>query len=300
MANYHGKYLKPSRFRPFLWVGIVCGILALVCTLFVGKFLIGAIKEQNTRRQAIQTYVNPIASIPEKSAPEDIRNEEIIIPTDATESTDVTETAEATETTENTTVPTEPPRFPTIDFAGLQLVNEDVVAWLQIPALEVINYPVTLGEDNAYYTTHTWDKEESENGAIFLDFRNQRDFSQIHNILYGHCMKDGSMFQSLGEWEKDSFYNDGNRTVLLYLPDETRVYEIFAVERVNALDSRVFKTDYIADETWKQALEETLHKSQQDTDRVLTDQSEVLTLSTCIGGTTRLVIHAVCIEHVPV
>ena len=286
MPKYYGKYERAAHSRPFLWVGIVCGIVALVFAFFVGKFIYGAVKASNTRRQTIQTYVQPPAAPsgavaplgkPKKETPETL----------------------PTETQEETTAPTEPPRFPTIDFAGLHQKNEDVVAWLQIPAQEIINYPVVLGEDNAYYTTHAWDGEESENGAIFLDFENQGDFSQIQNILYGHCMKDGSMFQSLGKWEGSEFYNSSDRTVLLYLPRETRVYEIFAVERVNALDSRVYKTDYTADEVWQEALAETLHKSQQSTDRTLTAESEVLTLSTCVGGVTRLVVHAVCMEYVP-
>ena len=174
------------------------------------------------------------------------------------------------------------------------------MAWLQIPTLEIINYPVVLGQDNAYYVSHSWEGEESENGAIFLDFQNQGDFSQPHNILYGHCMKDGSMFQSLGKWEGPEFFSTKDRTVLLYLPEETRVYEIFAVERVNALDSRVYSTDYTPGADWQAALEETLRKSQHKTDRVLTAQSEVLTLSTCVGGMDRLVVHALCVEHVSV
>lgn len=107
------------------------------------------------------------------------------------------------------------------------------------------------------------------------------------------------MFQSLGKWEGPEFYSSSDRTILLYLPEETRVYEIFAVERVNALDRRVYRTDYTADEVWEAALGETLHKSQHETDLELTAQSEVLSLSTCIGEMNRLVIHAVCVEHVP-
>lgn len=107
------------------------------------------------------------------------------------------------------------------------------------------------------------------------------------------------MFQSLGKWEGPVFYSTSDRTVLLYLPEETRVYEIFAVERVNTLDSRVYRTDYGADEVWEEALRETLHKSQHDTSLELNAQSEVLTLSTCVGDMDRLVVHAVCVEHVP-
>ena len=279
MANYHGKFQRKSRSRPFLWVGIGCSVLALVCAGFIVKFLYGAAKAGSARRQTIQTYVMP----PAPSTPE----------------TAETTAPEEAETTAETTLPTQPPRFPTIDFAGLREKNGDVAAWLQLPALETINYPVVQGTDNAYYVCHSWDGEESENGAIFLDFRNAGDFSQLHNILYGHCMKDGSMFQSLGKWEGPEYFSKSDKTVLLYLPNETRVYEIFAVERVNALDSRVYKTDYAADEVWEAALKETLHKSQHGTDLELTAQSEVLTLSTCMGDMDRLVIHAVCVEHVP-
>ena len=288
MPKYHGKFEKKTRRRPFLWIGLGCSVLALICACFIVKFLYGVAKAGNTRRQAIQTYVLPVPSESEATVPDQTRSE----PTTAPEE-------ETPQTTGETTVPTQPPRFPTIDFAGLREKNEDVVAWLQIPALEIINYPVVLGGDNAYYTTHAWDGEESENGAIFLDFQNQGDFSQIHNILYGHCMKDGSMFQSLGKWEGPEFFSSSDRTVLLYLPEETRVYEFFAVERVNALDSRVYRTDYTADEVWKAALRETLRKSQHGTELELTAQSEVLTLSTCVGDMNRLVVHAVCVEHVP-
>lgn len=289
MANYHGKYTKPSRSRIYFWIGIGCAIPALVCAFFVGSFLVGAVRARNDRSQTIQTYVIPAAAVSETAAPEQMSNEETIPPLEV-----------VAEPTEETTVSTQPPRFPTIDFAGLREKNTDVVAWLQIPALEIIDYPVVLGEDNAYYTTHTWDKEESENGAIFLDFRNQGDFSQIHNVIYGHCMKDGTMFQSLGEWEKESFQKTGDKTLLLYLPGETRVYEIFAVERVNALDSRVFKMDYTSGEDWEKALQETVRVSYMDSQVDLSGASEVVTLSTCIGGMTRLVVHAVCVEKVPV
>ena len=298
MANYHGKYLRPSRRRPFRRLGIICCLLALTCALFVGKFLMDAMNAEKLRRQTIQAYVHPDASLPEETATDELPSLEATQEATAAMTEENTEEATA-EVTEQTTVPTAPPRFPAIDFPGLREKNPDVVAWLQIPALEIVNYPVVRGPDNAYYTTHTWEGEESENGAIFLDSRNQADFSQPHSILYGHCMKDGSMFQSLGKWEGPEFFASSDRTVLLFLPDETRVYRIFAVERVNALDSRVFQTDYTADVLWEEALTETLRKSQHPAEEALFSHSEVLTLSTCVGEMNRLVVHAVCTEHVP-
>ena len=293
MAGYRGKYQRPTRRRPFLWLGIGCGLLALLCGIFVGKFLLTSLRDRQERSRAIAQYVVQPTAPPETTAPSQ--------PT-APSQTELPQQT-APETTQPTTQPTEPPpppRFPLIDFEGMWEKNPDVVAWLHIPALEVVHYPVVQGGDNAHYVNHSWDGKERESGAIFLDFRNQGDFSQVHNILYGHCMKDGTMFQSLGKWERDSFYDTKDRTVLLYLPEETRVYEIFAVERVNALNSRVYKTDYEGDDAWLAALEETLRCSQKRTAPALSADAEVLTLSTCIGDMDRLVVHALCLEHVPV
>ena len=285
MHKYQGKYLSPKpKRRPFLYLGLGCAVLALLAAVYVGFFFWTGAQRRQASRQTAMEYVTPV-TLPTAPAPKE---------TEATQTTQPTET-----TVPETTAETEPPRFPTVDFAGLREKNPDVVAWIQIPALEGVDYPVVMGEDNAYYVSHDWQKEESEEGAIFLDFRNQPDFSQPHNILYGHCMKDGTMFQPLGQWERESFLRGNDRTVLLYLPDEVRVYEIIGSERVNALDSRVYKTDYAAGEEWADAIGETVSKLWYDLDTQYDGDSELLTLSTCMGGDQRLTVHAICVEHVP-
>lgn len=282
MPKYQGKFQSshPKR-RPFLYIGLMSALLALLAAAYVGLFFWTGAQRREASRQTAMEYV-------------------VTLPTPTEKKTEGTQTTDPTESTvPETTAETEPPRFPTVDFEGLWEKNPDVVAWIQIPALEGVDYPVVMGEDNAYYVTHNWEKEESEEGAIFLDFRNQPDFSQPHNILYGHCMKDGTMFQPLGQWEKESFLTGNDRTVLLYLPNETRVYEIIGSERVNALDSRVYKTDYAAGEEWADAIGETLSKLWYELDTEYDGNSEILTLSTCMGGDQRLTVHAICVEHVP-
>ena len=286
MHKYQGKYQAPRpKRRPFLYLGLGCAALALLAAAYVGLFFWTGTQRKQASRQTAAEYVVTLPPAPEQ-------------PSRETEP-DTKTTAPSETTVPETTAETQPPRFPTVDFAGLQEKNPDVVAWIQIPALEGVDYPVVMGEDNAYYVSHNWEKEESEEGAIFLDFRNQPDFSQPHNILYGHCMKDGTMFQPLGQWEKESFLRGNDRTVLLYLPDEVRVYEIIGSERVNALDSRVYKTDYAAGEEWADAIGETLRHLWYTTDTAYDGDSEILTLSTCMGGDQRLTVHAICVEHVP-
>lgn len=285
MHKYQGKYQTPrQKRRPFLYLGLGCALLALLAAVYVGFFFWKAAQRKQASRQTAMEYVTPV-TLP-------------IAPTSA--EIEAAQTTPPTESTvPETTAETQPPRFPTVDFAALAEKNPDVVAWIQIPALEGLDYPVVIGEDNAYYVNHNWQKEESEEGAIFLDFRNQPDFSQPHNILYGHCMKDGTMFQPLGQWEKESFLRGNDRSVLLYLPDEVRVYEIIGSERVGALDSRVYKTDYTTGEEWADAIEETLRHLWYNTDTAYDGDSEILTLSTCMGGDQRLTVHAICVERVP-
>lgn len=288
MHKYQGNYQSPRpKRRPFLYIGLGCAAVALIAAVYVGLFFWTGAQRKQASRQTAMEYVTPV-TLP--TAPEQ--------PSRETES-DTQPTQIAETTIPETTAETEPPRFPTVDFAGLREKNPDVVAWIQIPTLEGVDYPVVIGEDNAYYVNHNWENQESEEGAIFLDFRNSSDFSQPHNILYGHCMKDGTMFQPLGQWEKESFLRGSDRTVLLYLPEEVRVYEIIGSERVNALDSRVYKTDYAAGQSWADAIGETLKHLWYDLDTQYDGNSEILTLSTCMGGDQRLVVHAICVEHVP-
>ena len=284
MHKYQGKYQAPRpKRRPFLYLGLGCAAFALIAAAYVGLFFWTGAQRKQASRQTAMEYVTPTA--PAQPSPETEPDTEIPAPSETT--------------VPETTAETEPPRFPTVDFAGLREKNPDVVAWIQIPTLEGVNYPVVIGEDNAYYVNHNWENQESEEGAIFLDFRNRSDFSQPHNILYGHCMKDGTMFQPLGQWEKESFLRGSDRTVLVYLPDEVRVYEIIGSERVNALDSRVYKTDYTAGDEWADAIGETLRHLWYSTDTAYDGNSEIITLSTCMGGDQRLVVHAICVERVP-
>lgn len=288
MQKYRGKYRKKTKSRPFFWVGIWCCLVAAVCLGYVGWFLLSGAKTKQESRRTAEAYVSAPSAQVYGSAPS---VESADLPTEAPE----TATAQAAQTE---ILPSqEPQKKSPVDFEDLWEKNEAVVAWLRIPALEIVDYPVVLGPDNAYYTTHSWDDQESETGAVFLDYRNKGDFSQVHNILYAHCMKDGTMFQSLGKWEKQSFWESQDRTVLLYLPDKTCVYEIFAVERVNALDDRVYRTDDTPGEAWAAALEQTRKASQHSSALELTGNSRVLTLSTCMGDMDRLAIHAVCVEE---
>ena len=140
----------------------------------------------------------------------------------------------------------------TVDFASLQAINPDIVAWLRIPG--VLEYPVVRGTDNSYYLNHTVQKTYNIAGSIFLDYRNERDFSDSKNLIYGHNMKDGSMFHVLRNYQDIDFFQE-HTDMEIYLPDgRTLNYQIIACEQVPA-DSEVYQiTKYDSEKTEKQEL----------------------------------------------
>ena len=128
----------------------------------------------------------------------------------------------------------------TVDFASLQAINPDIVAWLRIPG--VLEYPVVRGEDNSYYLNHTVQKTYNIAGSIFLDYRNERDFSDSKNIIYGHNMKDGSMFHVLRNYQDIDFFQE-HTDMEVYLPDGRSLnYQITACEQVPA-DSEIYQIE---------------------------------------------------------
>lgn len=284
-----GKYEKqPQKTRLFLWLGIGLTLAALLLLGSIAAFVMQGIRVRNKGKEDAAQYLQTVPAATETA------------PTTAPAEEETENTTETTEpTTEPETEPTEPPRFPLVDFAGLQAKNADVVGWLQVPALSIIDYPVVIGEDNAFYTEHDWENNESENGAVFLDFRLDRNFSNLHTILYAHAMKDGTMFHDLGQFEGPYFRETHDNTILLYTPEETRVYTIFALERVDALDKRAYRTDAEPGESWLKDLEDTVFHSQFSNKEELKEDSETITLSTCVGGATRLAVHGILTERVP-
>ena len=114
-----------------------------------------------------------------------------------------------------------------IDFEALQERNPDVYAWITVPGTQ-IDYPILQREnDNTYYLTHTIDHEEKTEGAIFTENYNSTDFGDPNTVIYGHDMKNGTMFRSLLDYQDREFFEE-NKEIIIYTPDAIRHYEIFA------------------------------------------------------------------------
>ena len=88
-----------------------------------------------------------------------------------------------------------------IDFDALLAINPDVVGWIEIVGSD-ISYPVVQTQDNSHYLNHTFEGHRNRSGAIFLDRRDNSDFLSLARV-YGHNMRDGSMFGTLSDWQGD-------------------------------------------------------------------------------------------------
>ena len=104
---------------------------------------------------------------------------------------------------------------PQVDFDALRQIDENVVAWLYSPGTS-IHYPVVQAEDNEYYLTHMFGKKKNSAGAIFLDAGCSPDFSDMHTVIYGHHMKNDTMFSSLTGYLQPGYYEPAPRAGAVY------------------------------------------------------------------------------------
>jgi len=179
-----------------------------------------------------------------------------------------------------------------MDFAALREVNSDVLGWILIPWTKV-SYPLVQTEDNDYYLNHTWRKSRSAVGSIYLECRNSSDLSDFNTIIYGHRMKNGSMFASLKYYGQQSYWQEHPK---IYIMDDNgmHTYEIFS-----AYEAGVTQDTYrlkFENETEKQNfIDFCVSQSVIETGVVPATTDRILTLSTCTGNgyDTRWVVQGV-------
>ena len=167
-----------------------------------------------------------------------------------------------------------------MDFAALREVNPDVLGWILIPGTK-ISYPVVQGTDNQYYLNHTWKKQTSAVGAIFLEARSSRSLEDFHTIVYGHRMNNGSMFAGLKQYKSKSYWQ---AHPCVYLTDDTGAhkYEIFAAYEA-PLDGGTYQISFSGQDAKQAFLDTCLARSVFSTGVTPTVHDRILTLSTCTG-----------------
>ena len=178
-----------------------------------------------------------------------------------------------------------------VDFAALKSVNSDVVGWIYIEALDGISYPIVQGKDNETYLHQTYEKNYNFAGTIFVDYENSPDFSDCNTLVYGHNMKNGSMFGHLKKFAEDQENYNKSKYFWILTPDKNYRYEIISAYTtgVNSDTYTLFKGP--GDE-FQSYLETIKGYSEIQTDPgELTIKDKIVTLSTCTGNeSTRFVV----------
>lgn len=180
-----------------------------------------------------------------------------------------------------------------IDFVKLKQKNSDAIAWIKVNGTD-IDFPVVKGTDNSYYLTHNFDKEKNKAGWIFADYRNKFDGTDKNIIIYGHNMKNGSMFASLKDVIKEEWYNnENNKYIALITENENCKYQVFSVYQTET-EEYYLQTNI---SNFKEFVEKIKGRSKKNFNVDIKETDSILTLSTCADNTKyRVVLHAVKVK----
>lgn len=183
----------------------------------------------------------------------------------------------------------------TVDFDALWKINPDVKGWIYLEALG-ITYPIVKGETNDDYIYTSVKGTANSGGSIFMDYRNSDNFSDPHTLIYGHNMKDGSMFGKLKKLYDQDFVDEWDAPLCFWIitPEGKYRYDIFSIHTVSATGETytlfMGQGDVVAAYINKMARQTGVALPQ----RVYNDEDKVITLSTCTSGDDyRLVVQGV-------
>lgn len=178
-----------------------------------------------------------------------------------------------------------------IDFESLSQKNSDVVGFLKVNGTD-IEQVVVKSKDNNYYLSHNFEKKQNSAGWIFVDYRNNLDGTDKNIIIYGHNMKNGTMFSSLknvlnSEWKE----NEKNRYITFITESESAIYEVFSVYQIENEDYYI-KTNFNGNE-FDTYINTMKNRSKYNFNVDVSDNDKILTLSTCGNNNKyRVILHA--------
>jgi sortase B len=176
-------------------------------------------------------------------------------------------------------------------YSSLLEINKDVVGWITVPST-VIDYPVVQAKDNDFYLRRNIHGERATAGTIFMDFRSDARAGGGHIILYGHHMRNGTMFKDLVKYKDEEFFQDQANIRFNTLYEEIE-WEVFSVYVTDA-DFNYRQTEFSSVEEYLSFLNKLQSKSMFDKGIELTGDDQILTLSTCTYeyDDARFVVHA--------
>ncbi|MCI6242208.1 MAG: class B sortase [Agathobacter sp.] len=180
--------------------------------------------------------------------------------------------------------------FPHVDIEALQKENPDVAGWLYFEN-EKISYPLMYSGDDDTYLHTAMDGSYAYAGALFVEGENSPDFEDSHTIIYGHNMRNLSMFGRLRYYRKEDYYRK-HPYFQIITADSAYRYQIFSCEDV-AVDSFIYQVPFGADRDFSDFIGKLYQQSLYDTGVSADKNDKIVTLSTCSQSGRRFVVHGV-------
>ena len=171
-----------------------------------------------------------------------------------------------------------------LSFEELQKINPEVFGWITIKDTN-INYPLVQSSNNSKYVNTDSKGEFSLTGSLFLDSRNQKNFYDINNIIYGHNMEKKAMFGELKDFENKEFF-EKHKYGELYYEDKWHKIEFFAFLYADAYDSVLYNTGLYGIDDYKMYLEYVKRKAEHFRNLPFQPEDHFVALSTCSSNST--------------
>lgn len=182
-----------------------------------------------------------------------------------------------------------------VDFSELININSDTKGWIQVNGTS-INYPFVQAKDNKYYLTHSFDKTYNNAGWVFLDYRNKINSLNKNTIIYAHGRLDTTMFGSLKNILKSDWLNDSNNYIVkLSTEKENTLWQVFSVYHIPTTSDYI-KTEFDSDEEFTNWTKMLINRSSYNFNTEVSENDNVLTLSTCYNDKEKVVLHAKLIK----
>lgn len=180
----------------------------------------------------------------------------------------------------------------TVDFNKLKEQNNETVAWIKVNNTNV-EYPVVRATNNSFYLNHSFDKSKNLAGWIFADYKNKFDNTDKNIVIYGHNMRDDSMFGSLKNILNSDWYNnEENTNIALYTENEKYIYKVFSIYKIESEDYYI-KTEFSNDNEFEKFIKTLKKRSIKNFNIDISKEDSILTLSTCANNNKyRVVLHS--------
>lgn len=181
-----------------------------------------------------------------------------------------------------------------VNFEALKERNQDVVGWIFFEN-EDISYPILYSGDNVRYLRKTLDGKSASAGSIFLDGDNAPDFEDSRSVIYGHNMKNLSMFGRLKYYRKEDYYEDHQYFQIL-VEGKVYRYQIFSYFEVPETETEMCRVDFTADDEFSKYIKTLQKRSMRDIDIEVDCEDKVVTLLTCYVTGRRTLVNAVRVD----